>query len=249
MKVNITDKPLSVFLSAADDTTRQLLATQPVGVKLVQEVDDFIRLRLYGEDVQLNPVPAVLAINSYYSFLGATRIALSGQLVAVFPLIRHCLECACYAYLMTEKPELNQVWSDRHNGSDELRSCRKTFGNAVADVALSIKAKQEQLGSLIDDIYQASIDFGAHPNAKSIFPHISLSDVEEGTEVSLTCLYGEYDIRCQQGLIACAETGIASMFVTALATNNHSLLDEKLTAMDEIYSRVHVAITELKATS
>jgi hypothetical protein len=247
MKVDIKDKPLSVFLSAADDTTKRLLATSTVGVRLVQEVDDLIRLRLWGEDVQLGPVPGMLALNSYYSFLGAVRVALSGQLAAVFPLIRHSLECACYTYLMTERPELSAVWSNRHKGGDELKSCRKAFGSAVADVANSIKSRHEQLGSLIDDLYQASIDFGARPNAKSVISHIFLKELEEGTEVSLACLFGENDIRCQQGLIACAENGIASTFITALAAKNHSLVDVNYTSLAAIYARVQAAIAELES--
>lgn len=247
MRLDIKDKPLSVFLQAADETSAKCLSTRSPSLELVHEVDELIRLRLWGEDVQLDAVSALLAINSYYSFLGAVRTALSGHFVAIFPLIRHSLECACYAYLLAEKPALGEIWSNRNQSADGLRACRRAFGGAVSDVARSIKGRQQQLGSLVDDLYQASIDFGAHPNTRSIFPNLSINEVTEGTKVLLACLYGEHDLRLQQGLIACAENGIASAFVVALAAKNHSLLDHNYAALSHMYGRVYETIGLLEA--
>jgi hypothetical protein len=69
--------------------------------------------------------------------------------------------------------------------------------------------------------------------------------VEEGTAVNLTCLYGERNINLQAGLMACAEVGIASTFVSALAAKNHPLIDDEFTALAAIYERVREANEEL----
>lgn len=222
-----------------------MLHSETPGWRLVQEVDELIRSGLLGVEIDVDVFALMLIINSYYSFLGAVRVALSGQAVAIFPLLRHGLECACYAHAISQRPELADVWKDRHRSEETFKACRNAFAGAVADTARSVGERQPELGSLINDTYQASIDFGAHPNARSLLLHTSIRDVEEGTAVNLTCLYGERDVNLQAGLVACAEVGIASAFVCALAVRNHPLIDEGFAALGAIYTRVHAANEEL----
>lgn len=238
---------LSAFLDIAGDTSIRVSANAGPALRLIEEVDDLIREKLWGTDVGLAPVPATVAMNSYYSFLAAVRIVISGQVAAIFPLIRHSLECACYAYRMAEDPKVVNMWLNRHHGEQEQKACRRTFTSAVADVSRSVAARQEQLGSLVNDLYQWSIDLGAHPNQKSIVSHLSLDNSDDSTvRVDFTCLYGAEDLRIQQGLLACAEDGIASAFVIALAAKDHPLIDAEYTALAAVYRRVQETVAELQ---
>jgi hypothetical protein len=58
------------------------------------------------------------------------------------------------------------------------RLCRKHLSSAVNDAARSINAQQAGSGDWIYDIYQSAIDFGAHPNPRSILLHLNFSPDE-----------------------------------------------------------------------
>jgi hypothetical protein len=240
--------PMSEFLRIANGVSVDVVANNGPGLRIAREVDDLIRTRLFGTDLDVGISSANMAMASYFSFLGGIRAALSGHVAAVFPMIRHGIECACYAYRFEEDGALIDVWLQRHRGETERQACRKAFGTVVRDVSTSVTAQQEDLGRLIDGLNQASIDFGAHPNPRSIINNLSIDEdrVDGLVGVSLACLCGPEDLRIQTGLIACAETGIASAFVIALAAESHPLLADQYRALADTYARVQEAVAEIQ---
>ncbi len=103
------------------------------------------------------------------------RIALTGHAAAIFPTLYTALESACYAYRMIEDEKLEKMWADRHQNAEKRASVENTFTSAVNDAARSINAQQAGSGAWIYDIYQPAIDFGAHPNPRSILLHLKFS--------------------------------------------------------------------------
>lgn len=245
MKI-ITPMPITAYFEVANEVSSSVRKNEGPAMRLVLEVDELIRERLFGVDIDLGIHPMNLTLASYYSFLAAVRVAISGQAAGVFPLLRQGLECACYAYRMTEDEQLVDIWLRRHKDAEHEKFCRKSFGSAVSDTSRSIGQKQAELGTLVSELNQASIDFGGHPNLKSVLPHMSLKDLEEHVEVALVCLYDANDRHIQFNLIACAETGIACAFVAALAAKNHPLIDAEYTSLNAIYGRVRETVAALR---
>lgn len=116
-----------------------------------------------------------LSANAFMVWTSGVRMAMSGHETAIYPLFRTALESACYALLISDRPELENVWSDRGKGETERKASRRAFGGAVAEVVKLLDARESGLGGFISQLYEASIDHGAHPNSLGIRNNIQIT--------------------------------------------------------------------------
>jgi hypothetical protein len=214
---------LDKFLHAADEMAGKAVQDDSFGLNFAREIDTFFREEVWSEGINIDPLPATLAINAYYSFMGATRVALSGHLVAVFPIARQALEYACYCYLMSKKPDLQDVWVSRHADKAALKASRKAFGSAMDNCCKMLSHKHSDLSDWLKGLYQSTIDFGAHPNVRSVFPHIDIEDGGSHWKMNLICLYDKAHPKHQSGLVLAAEVGFVASTLIALSVPNHEL--------------------------
>ena len=199
----VSDGDLDDYLRFADKTAASLLNSENSQVQLLREADKLISATLESDEAS-DAVIGVLFINASMLWSAGVRIALSGHTAGVFPVLRCALESAAYGTLMLKKPELIRVWLDRHESDEGLDACRKafTFSKAIAHLK---PVKPELHGTLLE-AYQSAIDFGAHPNFRSIFDHVEVdrSQVSE-TTVLHTGLYGPTHIETTRGIMACMD--------------------------------------------
>ena len=121
---------------------------------------------------------AVLLNRCQYAFKTASGMALAGQVVEVFPILRSVLEYAGYCLTIHETPELQRVFIFRHASDAEMKAQKKAFTmRAVREVVARHDAK---LAALCADLYQHTIDFGAHPNPHAVFSAMVPLDEENG---------------------------------------------------------------------
>ena len=99
------------------------------------------------------------------SFLGAIRLALSAQCPEAYTLLRGVIENAQYAFYVSTDENLKRVWLDRHKDAAARKEVRKKFGGAQIGEAL--QAKDAALATRVADLYDDTIDLGAHPNVKA----------------------------------------------------------------------------------
>lgn len=207
------------YIAAADETTAELLTSNEPLITALREYDTYFREGLWRQH-QPPAVPLVLCMNAYQLFLAGSRMALSGHCAAVFPLLRTALESAAYASLMTRKPELQEVWTRRHQGEAEKKACRKafTFEKAIG----LLKDRAPDIHALAVLGYEGAIDYGAHPNVKGVFGHVSIDDQDDFIAVSHTSLYGATHIETIRGLCACLDFGFAIICIIALSSPEFS---------------------------
>ncbi len=207
---------LEAYLAAADETTAELLASNDPLVATLREYDLHFRTRLWSAGAP-DAMALILFMNAYQLFLASVRAALSGHSVAVFPLLRTALESAAYGGLIAAKPELTTVWTDRHRDDAARNACRKAFTFAKAIEPL--KDRAPDIHELAILAYDSAIDFGAHPNIKGVFGHVSLDEdrPDEFTAVTHTSLYSAHHIETIRGLCACLDFGLAIIGAIALA--------------------------------
>ncbi|HFX0590207.1 hypothetical protein [Brucella intermedia] len=207
---------IDTYLAAADETTAELLTSKEPLVAALREYDTYFREGLWRQ-YQPPAVPLVLCMNAYQLFLAGSRMALSGHCAAVFPLLRTALESAAYASLMTHKPDLQEIWTRRHQGEADKKACRKafTFEKAIG----LLKHRAPDIHALAALIYEGAIDYGAHPNIKGVFGHVSIEDQDaDFVSVSHTSLYGATHIETIRGLCACLDFGLAIISIIALSS-------------------------------
>lgn len=215
------------YMAAADETAAELLASNDQIVAALREYDTYFREGLWRQNSS-SAVPLVLCMNAYQFFLAGSRMALSGHCAAVFPLLRTALESAAYASLMTQQPELQEVWTRRHQGEAEKKACRKafTFEKAIR----MLKDRAPDIHELATAAYEGAIDYGAHPNVIGVFGHVSIDDQRNDNFVAVNhaSLYGANHIETIRGLCACLDFGLAIIGIIALSSHEISdlLLDD-----------------------
>lgn len=123
----------------------------------------------------INPEPltaAVLLLRCQYAFKAAASMALAGQAGDVFPTLRSVLEYAGYCLVIYETPSLAGVFSLRHAGKVEMDKQKRAF--KIKAVKGAVARHSARLAAIYEDLYQRTIDFGAHPNPRAVFSTTSL---------------------------------------------------------------------------
>ncbi|MCP1241354.1 hypothetical protein [Acetobacter lambici] len=222
------------YMTMADDTMRELRAVDNPLLKVLLQYDAYFRHDLWEHVSQTPTFANILFLNAYQMFLGAARMALSGHPAAVFPLVRTALESASYGYLMEQQPTLSEVWSNRHRSEADKKACRNafTFDKAIKGFA----HKAPDIDRLAKDAYEAAIDYGAHPNFKGVFGHVSINEDRPDGMVAVThnSLYGSGHHETIRGICACLDFGFAIIGIITLSGQNatEKLQDELQTLND-----------------
>lgn len=226
MKINAGT--LHDYLTATLENAQDHTDKQPQLMHMVYRMDEIFHQEIFEYDSDVNPAAGLLAMNSYTMLLSAVQQALTGHIVPIFTIVRAALESACYAYLIALDEEKGKIWLDRHSSKSALQMSRNTF--TAKKAANELKLRCPEMAEYVMAIYDAAIDFGAHPNQKSVFNH--LEDIgpvgEEFHGFELTGVYGRNSWQVNHALLACIEYGQAIAFLIAASTENHPLTNDRL---------------------
>ena len=238
MKFNI---PLATQYFSALDLNLAREKTQPsVFRAFIEDIDKLYREEVFIEESSDCHVVAQLCLNSHQLLLASSRQVLSGHPTTVFPLARTALESACYAYLISENREFGPVWLERHNSEQAGKKCRKAFGTAVADAATALGTHcDEGVGKAVSSLYQALIDFGAHPNARSIIDYQSDGGSVDGYDsLTLGGVFAYDDPLTLRSGLAYIETALIVAVISSWSLGDrHPLRRGASKKLHELYER------------
>jgi hypothetical protein len=135
----------------------------------------------------LNPkdkIAALLFVRCHAAFKTASGLAAAGQAAEAYVMHRSMLEYAAYALHINRNPDLTQVWLDRHQDEASREESRNAFSHKK--VNKTVVAVNQHAGKRFEELYQWTIDTGAHPNERSvtgILPMSSLLRHEEQARI------------------------------------------------------------------
>ena len=121
---------------------------------------------------------ALLMYRAHSAYRAAASCAFSGQSAELHPLLRLMLEQGGYAYLINRKPELGEVWLNRHESDADRAKVRSAFTFTNIRDALT-SSLGEHLKNSYCVLYERTIDFGAHPNEMSITSNFKIMEKED----------------------------------------------------------------------
>jgi hypothetical protein len=100
------EDPLSAFMADADLNSRATAFNLPEVYALLQRFHvTFLRVgEAVEKDTHARLVPGILRIRAHSSFLAATRLSTSGQLLEAFVVLRVAIEQAWYALHIAKDP-------------------------------------------------------------------------------------------------------------------------------------------------
>jgi hypothetical protein len=178
--------------------------------EIIELIDDcFARA---GTDV-MNPKPFTITTplgRSQYAYKAAAGLALAGQVNEAFVMLRSVLEYAGYCLTIYEKPSLQSVFLNRHNGDSEMRAQKLAF--RISAVRTTGERHDAALADTFDQLYQRTIDFGGHPN-----PYGSVGttvfDERDGETTMKIVAFSDDPLIVEFGLRSTAQAGLTALFI------------------------------------
>lgn len=216
---------LGYFLRLANDCCNEALNELKEPLKFLGDVDS-LYIDFLQDAGNIKPVTAsILLLNAHASLRAAMRLAFSGQLMPVFMTLRGSVESALYANAMVGNPELQDVWLKRDSDEKARQTCRQEFTSGKMFHYLS-KAHDQGFSDRLREIYDSTIDFGAHPNNRSLIRSIRIEELDTGEHaVNFAYIHGVGSFELRQSLVACAEIGLAVFFVALICFEAHPRLE------------------------
>jgi hypothetical protein len=178
--------------------------------QIIEQIDDcFVR----AVENLSDPKPVMsanLLLRCQYAFKTAAGMALAGQVVEVFLVLRSVLEYAGYCLVISKTPSLEGAFLGRHTSTKAMEKQKKAF--KISAVRSTIAGQDRALANHFDHYYQRSIDFGGHPN-----PHAALSammpDEREGLKGFTVLAISTDPTAITHALLSTAQVGLTALCV------------------------------------
>lgn len=169
--------PLTRFLADGHKNTLIAYSAQSGHFEMLDNLgalfEDANACLAYSDSDLSNLVVLSLFGRACGNFFAAVRLATSGQLTESYAQLRVCVENALYAFYIKSHPSLAKVWTDRHKDDRSRKCCRDSF--KVGDMLRSLKSQSFSLGQHAKKEYDTCIDFGAHPNERSVVLNLKVA--------------------------------------------------------------------------
>lgn len=155
-----------------------------------------------------NQIAALLFHRSHAAYRAACEHAMAGQVADVFPLARHCLESAGYALHIYKKPDLGEVWLRHGLSAKATTAVRNKF--AYGKIKKTIEEANRDVGKVFVGLYERFIEFGGHPNARSITGSLKITD-ESSRRVYKHIYLHRDGPAANYGLMSTAQAGVCAL--------------------------------------
>ena len=109
--------------------------------------------------------------------MGGARLSLSGQTTEAFRVLRGCIENALYGLHIFRSPDDFETWLRRHDDAQSLQKVKNIFRTTL--LFQELEAINLNLHRVAKELYDRTIDFGAHPNEQAFSSNMKIL---EGTE-------------------------------------------------------------------
>jgi hypothetical protein len=181
--------PLSGFWDAAAGNVIANFVHDRPDVKRLRQVDGLLMRVAHNLIEPRNPLVALLLLRTHTAYRAASLLAMSGMPTDAYPLIRSVLEHAGYALLIEKNSSHGETWLRRQDGEKAKRIARKAF--TPAQIKDLLQGLDKGLLKVFDDLYEFSIDFGAHPNERALTSNLSRKNVGSTTHYDVQYLHGD----------------------------------------------------------
>jgi hypothetical protein len=205
------------FLRAATENERDSLVEYKEFAEYMEQIEGiFVELR--AEKIETGPLSGMLFLNAHACLLGAARIAFSGQSPPTFMVLRGAIESSLYALIASQSTDNTNIWLNR---TSDPKRCKNLYR---ASNGIALLNSDPNLREAISNAYEHSIEFGAHPNLRSILPYVKIETPnEKGQPIGLTYLNSINSVETLRSITACIETGILVLLMSPHVFPQHPI--------------------------
>jgi hypothetical protein len=151
--------------------------------------------------------------------LAATRLALSGQVFEVYPLLRTAIEHAWYALHLAKDPHPPtrfNTWLSRQDSDETMNRCKAEF--TVARVKATHAALDPDTARIFHGLYKDTIEMGAHPNERGVLSTMHRTDEGDRTYFEVLVLAGKKPDLIEEALRKGVEVAIGVLLTARLVS-------------------------------
>lgn len=228
---NWTDDLLSDY---ANQAFRNMLAT------FVQKKPQFgMLIEIDGLYVEIgeslshpeNILAPLFVTRSHSAYRAGCQLASGGQVSEAFCVLRACLECALYCLHIYEHDTLGEVWLRRHDSAASLKASRNEFSHGK--VMATLRKNDPKLCATVQELYERTIDYGGHPNERSITGSMKMEASEDEVEVKQYYLHGD-SLYLEHGLKSSAQIGLGGLYILRLVFRERFDILDITSSLDQL---------------
>lgn len=201
---------LTRFLQMVNNNQKASVAKYSEPHGLMQRVNDCFSTA--GTNL-VNPKPIMTGaffLRSQYAYKTTVGMALAGQVVEAFVMMRSCLEYAGYALLVSAEPSLADVFLRRHFDDEAMKEQKQKF--QIRHIKAVIGKFDPKLAEIFQEFYERSINFGAHPNPFGVLSAVQRTCSDDG--ITFLNLALSADEKMLLHAMKCtAQVGLTSLFI------------------------------------
>ena len=202
--------PLSKFLNIANLNNIGVFDNYREWFSLLNEIyiafDKFLTNAL-SLPVFLEPFFFQRACSAY---LATVRLASSGELAEAHVLMRSVLEYSLYAIYINKDINRSRVWIKRNKSDSDQKTMKKNF--QIRTMIEELERYNPDLAKKFRELYEFTIDVGAHPNPRAILRGLTIEHTEDMVLYNLQSLDTD-DLSLTLALKKTAQVGICSLLV------------------------------------
>lgn len=117
-------------------------------------------------------------LKAHSAFLGATYLTSSTQIPEAFMVLRSVLENSLYGLFIDKNPKLAKIWLERHKDEMSKKAVRNKF--KILFMLKLLRNCDSKLAKATEILYERCIDYGAHPNERSLSSFLKKETKDEG---------------------------------------------------------------------
>jgi len=204
---------LSAFIDLANTNTLGAFVHYKDWFTLLQDIDSiFNKFSKHMLNVSVFYEP-FLFVRAHSTYRAAIRLATSGQMPEAFSLLRGCLEYSLYGFYFNRFPSAIQTWIGRDESEAGKKKARNTL--TFGKMLFELKESSEATGSAARQLYERTIDAGAHPNRKTITLSMKREETDELVSFDLAQLNNNPEMLLF-GFKTCSQVGICALKIFKL---------------------------------
>ena len=158
---------ISRAINAAHANAQAFFAFLPAEYGRLTAINDELRkLSMISTPMLRHPREAQLALRTSVQYQSAAHDLMEFRIYESSSSVRATIECAGYTLLLMSEPGVSAAWHKRHQGRTERKAAQQAM--KVAAVRAAVRLHCGRVADNFDEVYESSIDLGAHPNLEGL---------------------------------------------------------------------------------
>jgi uncharacterized protein (DUF4415 family) len=202
---------LTRFLQMVNNNQKASVTKYSEPYGLLQRINDCFSKAGKNLVISKSRMTGPLFLRSQYAYKTAAGMALAGQVVEAFVMMRSCLEYAGYALLISADPSLDDVFLRRHFDTDAMKDQKQKF--RFSEIKAVIGKFDPELAEIFQEFYDRSINFGAHPNPSGVLSAVQCKYSDDRSTLLNLALSADEKMLLH-AMKCTAQVGLASLCIS-----------------------------------